>query len=97
MAAQPDSAAAPWHAAYPSPVAGPILKISAAKLLSLMKEQQGSTQQDFLVVDLRKADHQVMTPSSVELPWGQSGRVVLSALRRKISKKTAHAPKQVLF
>jgi len=76
MAALTDSAAAPWHAAYPSPVDGPIPKISAAELLSLMKEQQSSTQQDFLIVDLRKADHQVTTPSSVERPWGQSGRVV---------------------
>lgn len=51
--------AAPWHAAYPTPKATAVSALSKSSLLSLLQEQRSSSTRNFLVVDLRKADHEV--------------------------------------
>ena len=54
-----ESAAAPWHAAYPTPRnAGPAT-ITREALLTLMTKNSGSAARDFILIDLRRTDNEV--------------------------------------
>ena len=70
------SAAAPWHAAYPTPRKTEPSTMSRDELLSLMKKSNGSATTDFLLIDLRRTDNEVQSHFLLSCP-----STVLSQLR----------------
>ncbi|KAM0332590.1 hypothetical protein ACHAQA_002874 [Verticillium albo-atrum] len=59
---------APWHAAFPSPNHEPAA-LPASAVLALLKEETGAAPKDFILVDLRRNDHEGGTiRSSLNLP-----------------------------
>lgn len=57
--ASSESAAAPWHAAYPTPRNADPATITREALLNLMTKSSGSAAKDFLLIDLRRTDNEV--------------------------------------
>jgi arsenical-resistance protein 2 len=58
--------AAPWHAAYPAPEHQPE-SLTREEVLESMKEVSCVAKQDFVLIDLRRNDHEV---SLALLPFG---------------------------
>lgn len=50
---------APWHAAYPSPTNSAPQHITREELLAMLKTSTTDTAKDYVLVDLRRADHDV--------------------------------------
>jgi arsenical-resistance protein 2 len=63
---QQASTAAPWHAAYPAPERQPG-SLTREEVLKLIKEVSSVAKQDFVLIDLRRNDHEV---SLALLPLG---------------------------
>ncbi|KAL7621620.1 hypothetical protein AAE478_008946 [Parahypoxylon ruwenzoriense] len=71
MAGNADSTttAAPWHAAYPSPINTAPGGMTRDEVLEMMKKSDGVPHKEYLLVDLRRADHEGGTiRGSVNLP-----------------------------
>ncbi|KAA6406450.1 MAG: hypothetical protein FRX48_09721 [Lasallia pustulata] len=67
--ASSESAAAPWHAAYPTPRNADPATITREALLNLMTKSSGSAAKDFLLIDLRRTDNEGgMIRGSINLP-----------------------------
>jgi arsenical-resistance protein 2 len=66
MASQQQAITAPWHAAYPAPEHQPG-SLTREEVLKLIKEVSSVTKQDFVLIDLRRNDHEV---SLALLPLG---------------------------
>ncbi|KLU91685.1 hypothetical protein MAPG_10203 [Magnaporthiopsis poae ATCC 64411] len=60
---EPATTIAPWHAAYPAPRNTELLSVTREEVLAMLEAQregQGSCKKrDFLLVDLRRVDHEV--------------------------------------
>lgn len=50
----------PWYAAYPAPSNKSPASITREQVLSMLKEENSSVQKDFVLVDLRRIDHEVI-------------------------------------
>lgn len=60
MATPSDNATAnPWHAAYPAPSHAELGKMTRQEVLSLLKNSEKAAGRDFMLVDLRRNDHEV--------------------------------------
>jgi arsenical-resistance protein 2 len=60
-----EPAAAPWHAAYPTPRKTEPASISREALLDLMTKSNGCAAKDFLLIDLRRTDNEVKLQFSI--------------------------------
>lgn len=60
-----EPAAAPWHAAYPTPRNTEPASISREALLDLMTKSNGCAAKDFLLIDLRRTDNEVKLQFSI--------------------------------
>ncbi|KAF1960729.1 hypothetical protein CC80DRAFT_396618, partial [Byssothecium circinans] len=59
----------PWYAAYPAPSNQCPASITREQVLDMLKEKNGTAKRDFMLVDLRRADHVGGTiHSSINLP-----------------------------
>merc|ERR1712000_312621 len=68
MASQQQASTAPWHAAYPAPEHQPG-SLTREVVLKLMKEVSSVAKQDFVLIDLRRNDHEGGTiRGSINLP-----------------------------
>lgn len=59
MASTISETAAPWHAAYPTPSDRQPGSITRDAVLELMKNESSIAGKDFVLVDLRRVDHEV--------------------------------------
>jgi len=50
----------PWYAAYPAPSNQSPASITREQVLDMLKEKNGTVQRDFVLVDLRRADYEVI-------------------------------------
>lgn len=53
----------PWYAAYPAPSNQSPMSITREQVLDMLKEKNVTMQRDFVLVDLRRADHEVIPRS----------------------------------
>ncbi|KAF9774791.1 hypothetical protein IL306_007175 [Fusarium sp. DS 682] len=68
MDSQQQASTAPWHAVYPAPEHQPG-GLTRDEVLKLMKEVSSVTEQDFVLIDLRRNDHEGGTiRGSINLP-----------------------------
>ena len=73
MASQQQASTAPWHAAYPAPEHQPGT-LTREEVLKLMKEVSSVAKQDFVLIDLRRNDHEVslaLLPFGIYRVWSQ--------------------------
>ena len=79
--------ALPWHAAYPAPRKAEQQGTTREEVLAMLKtqlgDQKGGGVRDFVLVDLRRVDHEVRPrpPLLVSSPVPRLGRQVLLPLR----------------
>jgi hypothetical protein len=52
-------AATPWHAAYPSPLSKTPSAMTRQEVLNMIKDSRNIAGKDYVLVDLRRADHEV--------------------------------------
>ena len=85
---EPTTAAAlPWHAAYPAPRKAEQQGTTREEVLVMLKSQLGAQNsgdvRDFVLVDLRRVDHEVRPspPFLTSSPVSRHGRQVLLPLR----------------
>lgn len=62
MASQQEASIAPWHAKYPAPKHQPG-SLTREQLLEMMRQVGGVAGADFVLVDLRRNDHEVSLSS----------------------------------
>lgn len=68
MSGQSDSKSAmPWHAAYPPPSSTEPGKMTRQQVLSLLKSSDKVAGRDFVLVDLRRNDHEVRASRDLDL------------------------------
>lgn len=69
---------APWHAAYPTPKISEPASLTREEVLDMLKKRsQGPANSDFVLVDVRRNDHQVSRDSQYPVPaWSQNLRRV---------------------
>jgi arsenical-resistance protein 2 len=68
MAAPNPNSEIPWHAAYPSPKSKPA-SVSRSEVLQWFKSSDKDAPKDFILVDLRRNDHEGGTiAGSINLP-----------------------------
>ena len=60
MAADNSKSPPPWHAAYPAPRNANVATIDREAVLQMLK-LRSSTQEDFVLIDVRRNDHEVIT------------------------------------
>lgn len=54
-----DTPEAPWHAAFPAPRKQEPGTITLGEVLKMIRDGESVARKDYLLVDLRRADHQV--------------------------------------
>lgn len=54
----------PWHAAFPSPRKQEPGAMTRGEVLKMMKDSGSEAGKDYLLVDLRRTDHQVCVSAS---------------------------------
>lgn len=55
---QDTQAQAPWHAAYPDPKAD-VVFLTREEVLALLQDPQAVAGKDYVLIDLRRNDHEV--------------------------------------
>ena len=59
---------APWYSVYPTPSTPPPPSISRDRVLDLIKYSEGAEKRDYVLVDVRRNDHEVLNiPASLTI------------------------------
>ena len=58
----PETAATPWQAAFPAPKDVELGALGREEVLQMIKSVDGGATRDFVLVDVRRNDHEVSIP-----------------------------------